>query len=195
MLWNCLHIAYNKYHRPTYNDCSCCCNYKRPFVSVFAFLLYLQQSLGLQFLCVTKLTGTLPFIVHSSYVCCRTYNSWLLHDSTLPLCGSHVQFNNCSLYPVHAWWHSAYTLTVVCINKAVTDCRLRPRCCHLGSYFKRPKSRPVRLLAGMPLVLQRAPFVTKPKAAHALRSVRRDVEQPWLRPMCKCDVIYKTGNT
>ena len=32
-------------------------------------------------------------------------------------------------------------------NKAVTDRRLRPRCCHLGSYFKRPISSPVRLLA------------------------------------------------
>ena len=30
---------------------------------------------------------------------------------------------------------------------AVTDRRLRPRCCHLGSYFQRPKSSPVRPLA------------------------------------------------
>ena len=34
-------------------------------------------------------------------------------------------------------------------NKAVIDRRLRPRCCHLGSYFKRPKSSPVRPLAGI----------------------------------------------
>jgi len=32
-------------------------------------------------------------------------------------------------------------------NKAVIDRRLRPQCCHLGSYFKRPKSSPVRPLA------------------------------------------------
>jgi len=32
-------------------------------------------------------------------------------------------------------------------NKPVIDRRLRPRCCHLGSYFKRPKSSPVRPLA------------------------------------------------
>jgi len=32
-------------------------------------------------------------------------------------------------------------------NKALIDGRLRPRCCHLGSYFKRPKSSPVRPLA------------------------------------------------
>jgi len=33
------------------------------------------------------------------------------------------------------------------LNKAVIDRSLRPRCCHLGSYFKRPKSSPVRPLA------------------------------------------------
>ena len=33
------------------------------------------------------------------------------------------------------------------INKSVIDRRLRPRCCHMGSYFKRPKSSPVRPLA------------------------------------------------
>jgi len=32
-------------------------------------------------------------------------------------------------------------------DKAVIDRRLRPRCCHLESYFKRPKSSPVRPLA------------------------------------------------
>jgi len=52
-------------------------------------------------------------------------------------------------------------------NKAVTDRRLRPRCCHLGSYFKRPKSSPVR-----PLVCSWyycAHFIAKPNAACALR--------------------------
>ena len=40
-------------------------------------------------------------------------------------------------------------LTAFCrsVNKAVIDRRLRPRCYHLGSYFKRPKSSPVRSLA------------------------------------------------
>jgi len=38
-----------------------------------------------------------------------------------------------------------------------------------------------------------ASLIAKPKAAHALRSVRRDVEQPWLTYIY--DVIYKTGNT
>ena len=28
-------------------------------------------------------------------------------------------------------------------KKAVIDCRRHPRCCHLGSYFKRPKSSSV----------------------------------------------------
>jgi len=51
-------------------------------------------------------------------------------------------------------------------NKAVTDRRLRPRCCHLGSYFKRPKSSPVRLLACNWHYC--AQFIAKPKAASAL---------------------------
>jgi len=40
-----------------------------------------------------------------------------------------------------------FQLLFITGNKAVTDRRLRPRCCHLGSYFKRPKSSPVRPLA------------------------------------------------
>ena len=53
------------------------------------------------------------------------------------------------------------------INKAVIDRRLRPRCCHQGSYFKRPKSSPVRPLACNWCYC--AHFVTKPKAACAMR--------------------------
>ena len=34
-------------------------------------------------------------------------------------------------------------------NKAVIDRRLLPRCCRPGSYFKRPKSSPVRPAAGI----------------------------------------------
>jgi len=52
-------------------------------------------------------------------------------------------------------------------NKAVTDRRLRPRCCHLGSYFKRAKSSPVRPLAYNCHYC--AQFIAKPKAACALR--------------------------
>ena len=52
-------------------------------------------------------------------------------------------------------------------NKAVTDCRLRPRCCHLGSYFKRPKSSPVRQFFCNSYYC--AQFIAKPKAACALR--------------------------
>jgi len=44
--------------------------------------------------------------------------------------------------------------------------RLRPRCCHLGSYFKRPKSSPVRPLACNWYYC--AHFIAKPKAACAL---------------------------
>jgi len=52
-------------------------------------------------------------------------------------------------------------------NKAVIDRRLRPRCCHLGSYFKRPKSS-----TGRPLACNWyycAQSIAKPKAACALR--------------------------
>ena len=50
-------------------------------------------------------------------------------------------------------------------NKAAIDRRHRPRCCHLGSYFKRPKSRPspLRLLACSWYYC--AQFIAKPKAA------------------------------
>jgi len=47
------------------------------------------------------------------------------------------------------------------------DRRLRPRCCHLASYFKRPKSSPVRPLARSWYYCVH--FIAKPKAACALR--------------------------
>jgi len=52
-------------------------------------------------------------------------------------------------------------------NKAVMDRRLRPRCCHLGSCFKRPKSSPVRPSACNWYYC--AQFIAKPNAACALR--------------------------
>jgi len=54
-------------------------------------------------------------------------------------------------------------------NKAVRpiDHRLRPRCCLLGSYVKRPKSSPVRPLACSWYYC--AQLIAKPKAACALR--------------------------
>jgi len=45
--------------------------------------------------------------------------------------------------------------------------RLRPRCCHLGSYFQRPKSSPARPLACNWYYC--AQFIAKPKAACELR--------------------------
>ena len=48
-----------------------------------------------------------------------------------------------------------------------------------GSYFKGPKSRLVRPLACNWYYC--APLIARPKAAHALHSVRRDVEQIGLR--------------
>ena len=40
------------------------------------------------------------------------------------------------------------------LNKAVIDRRLRPRCCHLESYFKRPKSSHVRPLPATVVLLR-----------------------------------------
>jgi len=48
-------------------------------------------------------------------------------------------------------------------DKAVIDRRLRPLCCYLGSYFKRPKNSLVRPLACN--WYYRSQFIAKPKAA------------------------------
>ena len=61
----------------------------------------------------------------------------------------------------------AYTCENHIPDKAVIDRRHRPRCCHQGSYFKRPKSSPVRPLACNWYYC--AEFIAKPKAACALR--------------------------
>ena len=75
---------------------------------------------------------------------------------------------DCSL-TMHAYMTSVYwpTSTKQLQNKAVIEGRLRPRCCYLGSYFKRPKSSPVRSLACNWYYC--AQFTAKPKAACALR--------------------------
>jgi len=73
----------------------------------------------------------------------------------------------------------------VCSNKAATDRRLRPRCCHPGSYFKRPKSSPVRPLTLQPVLLRTVYCQTQGCLCTALQ-LGGDVEQPWL--MSKYDV-------
>jgi len=69
------------------------------------------------------------------------------------------------------------------MNETVIDCRLRPRCCRLASYFKRPKSSPVRPLGCNWYYC--AQFIAKPKAACADRQRRAT----WAY-----DVIHKTGS-
>ena len=59
------------------------------------------------------------------------------------------------------------SLIVAFLNKVFIDRRIRPQCCHLWSYFKRPKSSPVRPLACNWYYC--AQFIAKPKAACALR--------------------------
>ena len=62
----------------------------------------------------------------------------------------------------------AHSSLIKCvINNAFIDRHLRPRCYHLGSYFKRPKSSPERLLACNWYYC--AQFTNKFKTACALR--------------------------
>ena len=60
----------------------------------------------------------------------------------------------------------AYSYTVGVWATAVIDRRLRPRCCHLGSYFKRPQSSSVRPFACNWCYC--AQVIAKPKAAGVL---------------------------
>ena len=70
----------------------------------------------------------------------------------------------------------------------VIDRRLRPRCCHPGSYFKRPKCSSLR-----PLVILRTVCSQAQGCVCAALQLGGDVEQPWLTS--KHDVIHKTGST
>jgi len=58
----------------------------------------------------------------------------------------------------------ANTKNIAKYNTAVIDRRLRPRCCYLGSYFKRPKCSPA-VRARACNWYNCAQFVAKPKAA------------------------------
>ena len=62
-------------------------------------------------------------------------------------------------------------------NRAVTDRRLRPRCCHLG---KRPKSSPVRASVGLQLVLLRTVYSQAQGCVFTALELGGDVEQPLL---------------
>ena len=65
-------------------------------------------------------------------------------------------------------------------NKAVTDRRLRPRCCNLGSYFKRPKSSPVRPLACNWYYCAGTVYSQVQGCVCIALQLGGDVEQPWL---------------
>jgi len=69
--------------------------------------------------------------------------------------------------PRVAWMKLGHRQPTAQKNKPVTDRRLRPRCCHLESYFKRTKSSSARPLACK--WHYRAQFIAKSKAACALR--------------------------
>jgi len=92
----------------------------------------------------------------------------------------------CELKKIHTFTIIPYTnitdfRVLTNRNKAVIDRRLRPRCCHLGSYFKRPKSRPVRQLPASGITAQRL----RPSARLSIS----------LFAYVKNDVILKTGST
>jgi len=72
------------------------------------------------------------------------------------------------------------------------DRRLRPRACHLGSYFKRPKSSLVCQLACNWYYC--AQFIAKPKAGCALR-FSWAASSINLGFVSKYDIIRKTGST
>ena len=103
-------------------------------------------------------------------------------------------------------------------NKEVIDRRLRPRCCHLGSYFKH-KSFSCRYMRRdimrkhdvtniqhthcSPVGLRSSPKCPLPATGVPTRQAHGcvlasqpqpggDVEQPQL--MCKYDIVHKTGN-
>ena len=77
-------------------------------------------------------------------------------------------------------------------SESSTDCRLRPRCCHLGSYFKRPKSSLVHPFNGLQLVLQRTDYSQAQGCVCSALQLGSDVQQPFLT--WKYDVIRKTGS-
>jgi len=85
--------------------------------------------------------------------------------------------------------HDCLYALIADINKTLIDRRLRPRCCHLGSYFKRPKGSPVRPLA-CSWLLPRTVYSQAQGCVCTALQQGGDVEQPWL--MGKYDVIHKT---
>jgi len=85
-----------------------------------------------------------------------------------------------------------FVVSLAKLNKAVIDRRLRPRCCHLESYFRRPKSSPVCPLACN--WYHCAHFAAKPKAACGLRFSWAATSSNF-GFLSKYDVIHKTGNT
>jgi len=72
-------------------------------------------------------------------------------------------------------------------NTAVIDRGLHPRCCHLGSYFKCPKSSPVPCV-GWPVTGITAQFIVNPRlCVHCTSAGRRRratlaYEQIWRHP-------------
>ena len=113
-----------------------------------------------------------PFACYAARHGCEILRSARLCMSVCPVCLSVCL----SVYPL------------ACLNKAVEDRRLRPRCCHMGRYFKRPKSSPVLPLACNWYYC--AQFIAKPKAVCALRfSWAATSSNPGLRE--NNDVIHK----
>jgi len=80
------------------------------------------------------------------------------------------------------------------LNKAVIDCILRPRCCHLGSYLRPSRHWLQEVVPSVRCLQWVFLYATSPGLLWAsLPQPGGDFEQPQL--LCKYDVIYKTGNT
>jgi len=85
------------------------------------------------------------------------------------MCACHVYFtiNLLTYLDIQTQRHTCQRHDHARENTAVVDCRLRPRCCHLESHFKHPKSSPVRPLTCNWYYC--AQFTARPHAACALR--------------------------
>ena len=92
----------------------------------------------------------------------------------------------------HCWWVYANHVWIKAsfIQQGSHRPKTPPRCCHQRSYFKRPKSSPVRPLACNCMVLLRTAYSQAQGCVCTALQLGSDVEQPWL--MSKYKIIKKT---
>jgi len=82
--------------------------------------------------------------------------------------------------------------TAALIVAYIQQRRHRSRCCHLGSYFERPKSSPVRPLACNWYYCAQLVYSQAQDCVCTALQLGGDIKQSWF--MIKYDVIHKTGS-